>query len=82
MAIRCPQAGLLNDEDNREGLNAIPADELANAIRMVLRGTRATEPLHVAQWLAELQIRPDANTPEIQRAIDICKDYLDEVKPA
>uniref|UniRef100_UPI003B9E5059 hypothetical protein n=1 Tax=Agrobacterium tumefaciens TaxID=358 RepID=UPI003B9E5059 len=53
-----------------------PLDELADLIDIVIWDTTPSEPLPVSEWLSELQARKDADQPEVQRAIDVCKDYL------
>ena len=53
-----------------------PLDELADLIDIVIWDTSPSEPLPVSEWLSELQARTDADRPEVQRAIDVCKNYL------
>jgi len=59
-----------------DALKTIPANELAEVLDIVIWDTRPTDPPPVAQWLAELEARPDASTPEVQAGIEICRDYL------
>lgn len=54
----------------------IPAEELAELLDIVIWDTRPADPPPVAHWLAELQGRPDVETPEIHAAIEVCQDYL------
>lgn len=57
-------------------LSDIAVDDLADVLDTVIWDTNPAEPLPVTQWLAELQAHPNVDTPEIQRAIEVCKDYL------
>ncbi|QCE34606.1 hypothetical protein FAI40_04185 [Acetobacteraceae bacterium] len=57
--------------------NENPSD-IADKISLALWGIKESETQPVNEWLKELRSRPDANTQEIQDAIEVINEWLDD----
>lgn len=63
--------------EDENDISDVPAAELAEVLDYTIWNMSGIDfPTVVPQWLAYLQARPDADTPEIQAAIAVCNDYL------
>jgi hypothetical protein len=57
-------------------LSTMPAGELADVLDLVIWNMGGEDSPPVAEWIAELRARPDADTPAVRRAVAVCMEYL------
>lgn len=72
-------------EDDGDSFGTMPLAEVEDVLDFILWSNPATmlpTPELVTIWLGDLRRRPDADAPEIQRAIANALDYLTDDTPA